>query len=1170
MESEFAKTIFKQKYALTPDQTWEDKCKDVSAHLTMGIGYKEMLARKFIPGGRYLYSAGRPKRFLTNCYCLDVEDTRESWSQLLRDSSACLMSGGGIGVNYSKIRPEGSVLTGTGGIATGPIALMQIVNEAARWIVQGGSRRCLPANTLVTMADYTKKQIKDVVVGDSVLTRFGPRQVSNTFFQGTQTVYEITTEHGSVRATANHRFLAANRYREVSWREVDRLQIGGKLYFYPTPDTRREGTKATTRETEHAYLLGFYCGNGCAYSSNRTYEMTLQIADRWKTDAQIELLNRAMLDNYEIMGKRRQGHGACTELRFRSIKLVPIFQAIKAPNTPPNIPDWIRQGSIAIRSAFLAGWMDADGSYTQDSWRLSNKWKCTIDELVELFSGLGLQTAIQSTSSCYEVRVCSHQRTLFLQLLGPYLHKLPQHEIFKKTAEIPSKILSITRLEEQESTYDIEVEEVHEFLADDFVSHNSAVFSTLSWDHADIHKFLESKIRTPEQWARKAADWNEPLPLDMTNISVQYQEDFFDLLDAGDENAWKLWLKHAEISFKHSDPGWFFPTKGEVLTNACVSGDTKILTRKGNIPISELVDRSVDVWNGEQWSAVTPVITGYNRPAVKITLSNGRTLTCTHNHKFHIVTGYGRSVPKTEEVEAVNLIAGQRLLHLELPTIIEGEKYDNMYQQGFKAAEGMEGYDYTLVYAPKFMCLRRLGKSRDYSPTAAHTRITFAKDLREKFFVPIRGDLPSKLDWLAGYLDGDGTELKEGGCQCASTNLVFLQQLQEMLTTIGVDSKVQGAKKAGKYLMPNGKGGNSEYECQTCYRLCIGAVQMQSLKSLGLHCERLKFNKTPNRDATKYATVLSVEDAGTIDVTYCFTEPIAHRGIFNGILTGQCSEFRSSRNMDSCNLGTVFLPHCTNLDDFCEVVWEATGALMAGRLTGDSATKESAQIGKEDNRIGLGLGGIAEWLHQRGQGFEVSGELRQYLEAYVNVTEEASRFWAKHLGVNVPKALRAIAPTGTISLIAQTTGGIEPIFCKAYKRRYLKGNTWLHQYVIDPAVQRLLARGIAPEAIPDAYDVSFEDRVRFQADIQDYVDMAISSTVNMGAWGSEGNNFSNVEEKARVVAKYARRLRGLTTYADGSIPGQPLERVELAYALGKEGTVFEGKEDSCKGGICGM
>ncbi len=132
------------------------------------------------------------------------------------------------------------------------------------------------------------------------------------------------------------------------------------------------------------------------------------------------------------------------------------------------------------------------------------------------------------------------------------------------------------------------------------------------------------------------------------------------------------------------------------------------------------------------------------------------------------------------------------------------------------------------------------------------------------------------------------------------------------------------------------------------------------------------------------------------------------------------------------------------------------------------------------------------------------------------------------------------------------------------------GQVWKYEYVVDPAVKRLQASGVPLEKITDAYDISFKERVKFQADVQNYVDMAISSTCNLPPWGSEANNEGNLGDNASLLLKYAKRLRGFTCYPDGCRGGQPLTRVPLEEALAQEGTVFEERDASCRNGVCGV
>jgi ribonucleoside-diphosphate reductase alpha chain len=105
----------------------------------------------------------------------------------------------------------------------------------------------------------------------------------------------------------------------------------------------------------------------------------------------------------------------------------------------------------------------------------------------------------------------------------------------------------------------------------------------------------------------------------------------------------------------------------------------------------------------------------------------------------------------------------------------------------------------------------------------------------------------------------------------------------------------------------------------------------------------------------------------------------------------------------------------------------------------------------------------------------------------------------------------------------------------------------------------------------------YERRMAFQADVQDYVDMSISSTINLPAFGSKLNNENTVETFANTLAKYAPRLRGFTCYPDGSRGGQPLTSVPYHEAVEKLGEEFDEHietHDICDisgtGGSCGV
>ena len=296
----------------------------------------------------------------------------------------------------------------------------------------------------------------------------------------------------------------------------------------------------------------------------------------------------------------------------------------------------------------------------------------------------------------------------------------------------------------------------------------------------------------------------------------------------------------------------------------------------------------------------------------------------------------------------------------------------------------------------------------------------------------------------------------------------------------------------------------------------------------------------------------------------------------NETLRNACTEVTSEDDSDVCNLGSINLGNISNLDEFRAVVELASKFLVCGTLRADLPYEKVYKVREKNRRLGLGLMGIHEWLLKKGYRYEVNDELRTWLEVYRGESERSANEHCDRLYISRPVAYRAIAPTGSIGILASTTTGIEPLFAVAFKRRYLTdGTKWKYEYVVDATADHLIKEfGVEPDSIETALDLAndYERRIKFQADVQDYVDMSISSTINLPSWGSKENNESHVGRFAGILAKYAPRLRGFTCYPDGSRGGQPLTKVDYHEALKHKGTIYE-EIDICdisgKGGTCG-
>lgn len=288
-------------------------------------------------------------------------------------------------------------------------------------------------------------------------------------------------------------------------------------------------------------------------------------------------------------------------------------------------------------------------------------------------------------------------------------------------------------------------------------------------------------------------------------------------------------------------------------------------------------------------------------------------------------------------------------------------------------------------------------------------------------------------------------------------------------------------------------------------------------------------------------------------------------------LRNACTEITSADDNDICNLGSINLGRVKTLDEFTELVDLGTVFLLCGTLYSDIPIAEIGVTRDKNRRLGLGLMGIADWLIQRGYRYEPNDELGLWLEVYAQSTEIAAEY-ADVLGVSRPIKTRAIAPTGTIGILAEVSGtGIEPPYAMAIKRRYLKGKVWHYQYVVDAVARRLVDQGFDPDSVETAADLAKDParRLKMQGWVQRYVDHGISSTLNLPAKDEQPFDYF---EFGTILMQHLPSVRGVTVYPDGARTGQPLTAVKYSEAIDWVGYEYEevGLESQCVSGVCGV
>lgn len=543
--------------------------------------------------------------------------------------------------------------------------------------------------------------------------------------------------------------------------------------------------------------------------------------------------------------------------------------------------------------------------------------------------------------------------------------------------------------------------------------------------HADVEDFLKLKLNTGSEEERcrdlfyalwipdlfmERVEKNEPwtlfCPSEAPGLADVYGQDFKELYERYERegrgrkqvDAQKLWFKVLDSQIETGTPYLLYKDAANEKSNQknlgvikssnlCVSPETYVLTDNGQYQISTLSGQEVNVWNGDKWSKTKITKTGENQRLVTVHLSNGAQITCTPYHKFIVRNKYSdkTSFKDATRIEATNLKKGMKLAKHKLQ-LVSGNTVNDIpypYTHGFFCGDGTyhknpSGYvsKGVSLYGDKKNLIQYLQIRSSTMKEDAQGKINtmLPDELPDKYHVPLNSSIECRLLWLAGLLDSDGCIARNGtneSLQIGSIHFEFLDRIRLMLQTLGVQSKVTLAQAERKTFMPDGKGGRKEYDCKPLWRLLISSSAVYTLKFLGLNCHRLEINgEEPQRNAEQFVTVVSVVDDGRIDDTYCFNEPENNAGVFNGVLTGNCTEIIEYSSKDEtavCNLASVALPmyvnakkRAFNYDKLREVVKVAIKNLNRVIDINYYPTPETERSNMRHRPVGLGVQGLAD------------------------------------------------------------------------------------------------------------------------------------------------------------------------------------------------------------------
>jgi ribonucleoside-diphosphate reductase alpha chain len=383
--------------------------------------YNLMVDRRFLPNTPALANFGSYLGMGSACFTLGIEDSIDSIMDTLKAAAIIFKSGGGVGYNFSHLRPEGDFVKTTGGAASGPISFMSMFDNMTEVIKQGG---CV-ANDSLIRTDKGLMKIEELLNAPEFRgnqTRhfvYDGKDYHHAFLamnNGSAEVYEIKTDLGNkLKSTYNHLITVVNpQTGNLVWQKVSELKKGdwaiavlgghfGKDILLPRLELKQHYNSRPLKIPEYlneelAEMLGIYMADGCI--SKGRFIFSVDEKDEDLAGRVIDLMRRNF--GLELGSRWKKPGQKYIDLIFYSKDLERCFEKMgwkKDGAKNAFIPREIFLSKPRTAQSFLRGLFEGDGTVHPDGYPLLiSISERLISETQQLLLGLGMVAKIRKKS----------------------------------------------------------------------------------------------------------------------------------------------------------------------------------------------------------------------------------------------------------------------------------------------------------------------------------------------------------------------------------------------------------------------------------------------------------------------------------------------------------------------------------------------------------------------------------------------------------------------------------------------------------------------------------------------------------------------------------------------------------------------------------------------------